>query len=109
MDESLGSEWIGEALVFSGRHNPTWSVPSDRVADLSSRWARMRRLDVPLEQPSRLGYQGVRLVGPQGRWTAANGVVEYRDDRQIECRVDADGEWERLLLSTAPPGLLPVP
>ena len=35
MSELRGSEWIGEALVFSGRHNPTWSVPIDSVADLT--------------------------------------------------------------------------
>jgi hypothetical protein len=107
MGTSRSSEWTATALVFSGRANPKWKVPPGPLARLLALWSEMmpggRRVS-----PAALGYRGLALSAPDNRrWTAYGGSVTLVDDSGSETRLDPDQQWERVLLGTAPPGLLP--
>ena len=56
-----------------------------------------------------LGYRGCKVEAP-GRetWIAANGSVTRTVASGSETRLDPRREFERLVLASAPPGLLPA-
>jgi hypothetical protein len=103
------SDYVGEAVVFSGRKNPTWTVDASVGRQLEKIWSTLEATGEPLPQTSALGYQGCRLrhIGG-GCWLAFQGRVERESGGIKETRVDSRREFEKLLLSTAPPGLVPA-
>jgi hypothetical protein len=51
-----------------------------------------------------LGYRGCRLVAPDGReWSAFQELVVHA----VDARRDRQREFERLVIASAPPGVLP--
>jgi hypothetical protein len=87
--------WTAGASIFSGRRDPTWSVPPELGL-------RHERVWNPL--PPLLGYRGCRLVAPDGReWTAFRELVVQADD----ARRDGEREFERQVIGSAPPEVLP--
>ena len=105
-------EWTAGAFVYSGRPDPNWPVDPDTARHLIapldqlpsvSRWPALRSV---------LGYRGVWLrSSDQHRWIAYDGVVvdegvtgraHMASTRRDDARV-----FERAVLATAPPGLLP--
>jgi hypothetical protein len=114
MDTSKSGDWIGQALVFSGRPDPTWPVGADDVSDLLARWDRLPRLPGPAVEPPPLGYRGGLLRAPDSRtWWAFGGAVrlgpgEAADARTLaDARADPGRNFERRLLATAPPNTVP--
>ena len=92
------------ASVFSGRPDPTWPVPAALGTRLAALWDRLPAWlgDRPI--PPGLGYRGCHLAAPDGReWHAFHELVSLGPDDHR----DADREFERALLASAPPGSLP--
>lgn len=104
------SRCIGGALIFSGRADPTWPVNDVAVAELRKTWDLLAPTQGAVPAASLLGYRGCFLRLPSGlEWTAHKGVVTLKTDDQIESRRDVDRKFEKMLLETAPEGVLPTP
>ena len=102
------SGWIGGAMVFSGRPDPTWDVNEKTVKQLEEIW---RTLEAYGDEPPRgpnLGYRGTFLRGPDGHQRLAyRGVVTLRTDSGSKSRSDTNRLFERVLLASAPEGTVP--
>ncbi len=104
------TDWVAEAMVFSGRPDPSWTVSADIAFELVHGWEQLTPRVAPVAEPPPLGYRGCRLLAPDGRqWRAFDGVVtmEHGPQGSREMRDDPTRSFERTLLATAPPGLLP--
>jgi hypothetical protein len=56
-----------------------------------------------------LGYRGCFFRDPNGaEWRAYGGVVENRSSAGREARRDHDRSFERMIVGSAPAGLLPA-
>jgi hypothetical protein len=94
------------ASVYSGRPDPVWSVDDALVQRLQRLWEAAPAVSDAEAGPSPpvLGYRGAFVRLPDGRtWHVFEGVVQVGDER----RADRDGEFERTVLASAPPGALP--
>ena len=97
------SGWIAGAYVFSGRPDPTWPVPPNIGEALLAIWDLLPTVDAPPEPPA-LGYRGAFVRDPHGQmWTAYHGVVTLAG----KTRRDDEHRFERAVLASAPPGMLP--
>src|SRR3982074_105884 len=98
------SNWIAGALVFSGRRDPTWPVPAGVGRHLEQLWSGLPPWSGERPRPPDLGYRGCTLTAPDGRvWAAFREVVTLANDS----RHDSEREFERTLIASAPPGILP--
>lgn len=103
------SQWIVGVRVFSGRPDPTWEPNPGVVAALLATWEQLEPAHGVPPAPPPLGYGGSFLRDPDGReWSAYAGMVTLRDDSRSVWRGDPDRQFERALLASAPPGLLPT-
>lgn len=103
------SEYVGEALLFSGRKNPTWPVDAVVAARVEEIWSTLEASTEPPSQTSTLGYQGCRLRHVEGCcWLASQGRVQREFGATKDYRLDNGRKVEKLILSTAPPGLVPA-
>lgn len=98
--------------MFSGRPNPRWSVGHAIVGELLAAWDRLSPGRGPAAELPPLGYRGCALRAPDGRvWLAAAATVTLCRPGQAAAdevvRDDPGHAFERRLLGTAPPGLLP--
>jgi len=113
MGTSRSGDWVAEALLFSGRPNPRWSVGDAAVGDLLAAWDRLPPRRSPAAAPPPLGYRGCALRAPDGRvWRATAATVTLFPPARTAgldevVRDDAGRAFERRVLRTAPPGLLP--
>ena len=102
--------WIGSASLFSGRPDPTWPVADAEVRELMGLWERLEA-DPRKVQPAvpPLGYRGCSLTAPDGRcWHALGGRVTTGGSLARKARRDPGRTFEKKLLATAPPGILPA-
>lgn len=100
---------IGGALIFSGRPDPLWNVERGIVRKLKKIWRLLGPWIGELPSALPLGYRGCFLrCKPDIEWVAYGGVVTLKTAEGYESRIDKDKSFERLLLSSAPKGLLPV-
>jgi hypothetical protein len=106
---SPGDRWIAGVRVFSGRPDPTWEPSATAVAALWTTWEELDPVPGPVPAGPPLGYGGCFLRRADGReWSAYEGVVTLRETGGSVSRRDPDRRFERLLLSSAPPGRLPA-
>ena len=92
------------ACLYSGRPDPQWQVPAAAARDLRRLWQLLQDTESSPPKPPPLGYRGCTLdCGEGARWFAYGGVVAMDD----VCRIDPDRSFERLLLRSAPRGLIP--
>jgi hypothetical protein len=107
MDTSRSTEWLAQALVFSGRPDPEWTVPATVAGQLLRLWAELPQgAEGPV--PPRLGYRGCLLRAPDGRtWRASGNTVTLGEGHDAQVRDDPGRRFEHLLIATAPPGTLP--
>lgn len=96
--------WTAGASVYSGRRDPTWPLAAELGLRLERHWIELPPWSGEQPRPPPLGYRGCRLVAPDGReWTAFQGLVIQAGD----ARRDGKREFERMLIASAPPGVLP--
>lgn len=101
-------EWVAGAFVFSGRRDPTWTVDKKTVKQLEKIWDSLESLkEKTLSAPS-LGYRGCFLRSIDNReWFVYNEVVTLKIGDSSKSRFDKNRMFEKLLLKSAPEGLLP--
>lgn len=93
-------------LLYSGRRDPEWTVPADAADALTTALEGLPELAEGEQAPSRLGYRGAWLRTDDGsRVVVFNGLVTTPGGR---FRADPDRAFERAILDTAPPGVLPM-
>jgi hypothetical protein len=108
MGTSRSADWLAQALVFSGRPDPTWVVPSSTVEKLLGLLAELPSRSDRSPEPPPLGYRGCLLQAPDGRtWRSYGGAVTFSEGNLEQVRGDPERRFERLLLATAPVGTLP--
>jgi len=101
--------WVGGAFVFSGRREPTWHVNASISKKLKGVWDSLEPWKGAVPSTPPLGYRGCFLESSNGsEWFAYKGLVTLRVGRRRESRRDAEGEFESLLLSSAPSGVIPA-
>lgn len=99
----------GGIYIFSGRADPTWQVEEVVAQRLEEIWNLLEPLagERPFAPP--LGYRGCFLRCTNDReWFAYGGAVTLKTGGGCESRNDKDGNFEKLLLSSAPKGMFPV-
>jgi hypothetical protein len=103
------NKWRAEALAFSGRPNPEWAVSEAEAGRLMQLWDSMKPATNSAVSIATLGYRGCALKGSENQeWLANRGVVSLRKSGTvIESRGDPERDFERLLLLSAPEGLIP--
>jgi hypothetical protein len=102
-------ECIGGASIFSGRPDPTWIVGEEVVKKLEKVWDSLEHWTGEHPPAPPLGYRGSFLrCEPDIEWSAYEGVVTRKTVQGSESRIDKNKNFERLLLYSAPKGLLPV-
>ena len=100
--------WVAGAGLFSGRRDPVWSVTPSFARKLVHLWTALPATGEAMPDAPPLGYRGCFLRSPDGaEWRAYRGVVESRSDAGREVRLDRERAFERQLVGSAPPGLLP--
>jgi hypothetical protein len=104
----MRGDCTGTAFVFSGRPDPEWQVPSDALTRLQAIWSSLTPgASAPPSAPA-LGYRGCALRCPPNEWLAYGGVVtNTAASGAVDRRSDPERTFERMLLSTAPTGVLP--
>lgn len=105
----IESEFVAQAIVFSGRQNPIWPVDIRVGRQLEVLWGMLETQIGSFSQSVGLGYRGCFLRHQPGcTWFAFQGVVLREREHEKEIRIDQKREFEKLLLSSAPQGLLPI-
>jgi hypothetical protein len=94
------------AALYSGRPDPVWTVSGRDEATLEQIWSRLLPHEGPRPRPPALGYRGCYVSGSRGEWYAYGGVVTHTLADQHDVRSDADREFERTVLASAPSDLL---
>ena len=105
----MSTACTGMALVFSGRPDPEWPVPTNAQRRLRDVWSALApAAGTPPAAPP-LGYRGCALrCPPDDEWFAYGGLVSHTvPSGAVDRRSDPERRFERLLLSTAPKGALP--
>lgn len=103
-----GDEWTAGALLFSGRPDPVWSVAEDTAMRLLAVWEALAPWKGPLPEAPPLGYRGSFLRNEEEQmWRAFGGAVTFASGARSESRRDDGRSFERALLETAPPDLVP--
>jgi len=103
------TSWIGGALIFSGRPDPTWSVAGRAARKLESLWAGLPPSVGKLPAAPALGYRGAFLRDGGGReWFTYGGTVTLTTRSAVQSRLDPARQFEKKLLATAPPAQLPA-
>jgi len=83
-------------------------VDDDVARELMDIWGALELWEGALPSAPALGYRGCALRDRAGReWSTHGDVVRLTQDRSTQSRVDPERRFERRLLSSAPPGLLP--
>jgi len=96
------------AALYSGRPDPVWAVSRRDEATLKRIWARLLPHEGRAPQPPALGYRGCYVSSSRGEWYAYGGVVTHTLADRHEVRSDADREFERTVLASAPSDLLSI-
>ena len=99
---------IGGAFIFSGRPDPTWEVEEVVLKKLKKIWNGLSEWAGELPSAQLLGYRGCFIRCKSDlEWFAYGGVVTLKTVEGRESRMDKNRNIERLLLDSAPEGILP--
>jgi hypothetical protein len=96
------------AIIYSGVPDPDWQVEEEFFTGLENLWNSMPAYKGGLPDALPLGYKGcyIKCTGDT-EFFAYNGVVTKRTLEGHEHRTDKERKFEKLLLDSAPEGLLP--
>lgn len=101
-------ECIVKAQVFSGRPDPTWKIEESIQKELEKIWDSLVPIyGEPLSYPL-LGYRGC-LIKCKGdiEWFVYKNLVTLNKSGKTESREDNNKKFEKLIMSSAPQGLVP--
>lgn len=102
------ANWIGGALLFSGRRDPTWVIDEHSAQQLNAIWDTLQPWLGERPAAPGLGYRGCFLRSRTGQeWFAYGGVVTLQMASGSQSRGDPNRSFEQHLLATAPEGTLP--
>jgi len=98
------------ALLYSGRPDPRWEISEGQLTNVKHVWATLRLTKDRPPRAKLLGYRGCLVQCTRAQeWFAYCGVVMLtRGTHRPSYRLDPSGHFERTVLATAPPGLLPA-
>jgi hypothetical protein len=98
--------WTAGASIFSGRPDPTWTLPAAQAQRLDALWRALDSLDDALPMAPALGYRGCFAASPDGerRFDAyRHGVtLQTRAGGPHETRRDDARAFERFLIGSLP-------
>lgn len=92
--------------IFSGRPDPTWPFPSDRIENIRMIWQELEPCHArrPAAHP-RLGYRGCFAIARTERWETEDEFVMLESGDRQERRADPQRRIERAILNSAPAAL----
>ncbi len=101
-------QWKSGALVYSGRPDPSWEVATEVAKSILTVWEGLDAWSGSIPMPPALGYRGCYLENDRGeRWNIYHDYVEHTSRGSTVIRRDNDRVCEKLILGTAPKGVLP--
>jgi hypothetical protein len=101
--------YLASVLIYSGRPDPVWELPS-RIADaLQEYWKQLPPLvEEQLPPSSLLGYRGCHfMTSEREEWNAFDGVVMRKKNGISEVRYDQKRFFEKMLIKSSPTGMIP--
>jgi hypothetical protein len=103
-------KWIARAFCFSGRPDPTWVVQKNVIEQLEMIWNSLEPQSVRSSiSPPILGYRGCSLTDNiNHEWSVYDGHVTLKVNGKSDSRLDRNETFEKVLLSSSPPGTLPA-
>jgi hypothetical protein len=105
--DATRSEWTAGVLVFSGRPDPIWRIDDELGKRLWRIWARSTPAAKLSPPAPRLGYRGAFVRRPGGERVQALDGLAWQEGNPPEVRHDLDRHLERLIVASAPEGMLP--
>lgn len=93
--------------LYSGRPDPTWEVKASVAERLSRYWRSLEPRQGGFPSAAPLGYRGCFLQRPGREWLAYGDAIMLKKDGASEVRLDKERRFEKVLLASAPAGLLP--
>jgi len=100
--------WIAGALIFSGRRDPTWNVDEDFTKNIRTIWNSLKPGEGRIAHVPSLGYRGCFVRDDRNNeYWACGGFVIFRSADSEETREDKEHQLERLILKSAPKGVVP--
>jgi hypothetical protein len=102
------SECVCTLFIYSGRPDPRWKLRKNIKEELEKIWNTLEPMKGnPPSAPS-LGYRGcVVKCNDSTEWFAYKGVVTLKRKSILENYLDRARKVEKLLISSAPNGLIP--
>lgn len=99
---------LARILAFSGRPDPTWDVGINTIKKLKSTWEALPPWSGKIPVPPPLGYRGCILSCEPGvEFFVYREFVKVTYQKNIVEKLDKDEKFEKLLISSAPEGLIP--
>lgn len=100
---------VATVSVYSGRPDPEWPLDAKQIAELRRAWRTLALYSARVPAAPGLGYRGVVVRCPSGEaWHVFGGVVTHHDGRgAADHRRDDARRLEKMLLATAPRGVMP--
>lgn len=106
----LKGNWKCQADFSIGvEENCSWKVSKDIANKLLTEWKKLRTaFTSPAEKSVFLGYKGTRLIGSGNIELYSYGnTVTLKKGNIIETKQDRRRKFEKMILSTAPKGIVP--
>ena len=100
-------EWVGGISLFTGRPNPKWVIMQGIIHRFLSIWDALEPWEAEPPTPPPGGYRGCFLRAADREWYVYLDFVVLKSARGREFRRDRQRAFERLLLSSAPAGMIP--
>lgn len=103
-------KWIARAFCFSGRPDPTWVVRKSVIKQLEKIWDSLEPQSVkfPISPPN-LGYRGSLFTDNVNcEYFVYDEHVTLKVNGRSDTRLDKQEMFEKVLLSSSPPGTLPA-
>jgi hypothetical protein len=99
---------IAGAFIFSGRPDPIWEVEENVLEKFEKIWNGLSEWLGALPSTQPLGYRGCFIRCKSNiEWFAYAGMVTLKTTEGQEFRIDKNRIFEKLLLDSAPEGMLP--
>jgi len=106
----LRGNWKGQADFSIGvEDNCSWKVSKEIAKKLLKEWKKLKSaIEPPAEKSVFLGYKGTRLIGSDNiEFYSFGNTVTLKKGNIIETKQDRRRRFEKMILSTAPKGIIP--